>query len=464
MAQVRRRWIDNYANALESLSDKAKAGLSAELAALDWDRPVADVREELVPIMQAWCGVSAETASLLGAEFYQGLRNDTPLRTRYVAEPAGSGYSDDCIEGAVHAIVQPLAERGQEGVSQVVSGLLERLGYEVKSAAGETVFENGRRDPERVRYARVPRGSKSYPSGCPFCQMLASRGFKYLSELTAGGDDPSHYHDSCQCMVVPGFGEDPRAEGYDPHDYDEGYQEWLNRGLPEEVQDSSAVHETRMRSVSGPTSFSAQSTSPFIEASDFEELERILDERYDSVLFDELRELAFESVRGFLAGMDDVLSRAGNLARGALDVHAERLGRLTLAQTRGGRVTLNSELFSSVFEQATSTGRHEAAHLIEFLLSDDGSTVDAKVAHSILSSALRAYNREHPDRRLSLDQAISSVTNRPAIEASRYRTEKRAKRALWSEGFAYCIEDAFDNVELTHEFSGYVLAALNRSL
>lgn len=59
--------------------------------------------------------------------------------------------------------------------------------------------------------------------------MLASRGFVYLSEYSAGGTDPNHYHDDCRCAIVPSWSKDPIVEGYDRHDYDEGYQRYLEQ-------------------------------------------------------------------------------------------------------------------------------------------------------------------------------------------------------------------------------------------
>lgn len=47
-----------------------------------------------------------------------------------------------------------------------------------------------------VRYARVPTGAET----CPFCIMLASRGFVYHSEAAA-----RHAHSGCNCVVVPCF-------------------------------------------------------------------------------------------------------------------------------------------------------------------------------------------------------------------------------------------------------------------
>lgn len=58
----------------------------------------------------------------------------------------------------------------------------------------------------QVRYARVPTGGET----CPFCVMLASRGFVYISEQAA-----SHAHPGCDCRVVPGFAGETEVEGYD---------------------------------------------------------------------------------------------------------------------------------------------------------------------------------------------------------------------------------------------------------
>ncbi len=95
--------------------------------------------------------------------------------------------------------------------------------------ANETVISNARRDRKSgVRFARVPMGSET----CDFCTMLASRGFVYHSDKTAGEFD--HFHASCRCKVVPGFptmeryvkngvrvsrGLDPSVEGYEPDRY-----------------------------------------------------------------------------------------------------------------------------------------------------------------------------------------------------------------------------------------------------
>lgn len=67
----------------------------------------------------------------------------------------------------------------------------------------------------RIRFARVPSGGET----CPFCLMLASRGFVYTSAEAAWKD---HFHSNCDCQIVPGYA-DAVIDGYDPSDI---YRKW----------------------------------------------------------------------------------------------------------------------------------------------------------------------------------------------------------------------------------------------
>ena len=101
-------------------------------------------------------------------------------------------------------------------------------------------------DPTKPRWARVPRGAKT----CAFCLMLASRGFAYLSEDSAGRQ--MQYHADCDCDIMPSWG-GAKLKGYDPDVYAEMYEaaeaaagengDWhdtlaqLRRIYPDEVKD-----------------------------------------------------------------------------------------------------------------------------------------------------------------------------------------------------------------------------------
>jgi hypothetical protein len=86
--------------------------------------------------------------------------------------------------------------------------------YYAERGANQTMTELGKADGKklgkRVRFARVPTGATT----CPYCCMLASRGFVYRSELTAL--NANHRH--CDCRIVEGF-DGMQVEGYDPDRY-----------------------------------------------------------------------------------------------------------------------------------------------------------------------------------------------------------------------------------------------------
>ena len=244
------------------VSTDMKRRLAEELDRIDYSQPVADVRNQLIAIMQPYCWESRVVAARVAAEFYDGIR-EFVLGER-VGAIAIDNYDPDAVERRVRSAVTPLAkvqqtfywaddvrldedyqrEMAQRAGREMGRALAEYVGYGVKDAAGSTVFGNGRRDPRRTKFARVPRGSKSYPNGCPFCQMLASRGFVYRSKLTAGGIDPDHYHDNCQCMVVPGW-KGASVEGYNPRDYDAGYQEYLDQDHSEHEEHVAETQRNR---------------------------------------------------------------------------------------------------------------------------------------------------------------------------------------------------------------------------
>lgn len=93
-----------------------------------------------------------------------------------------------------------------------------------KDIINETARLTGRftaqNDPTRPKYARVPQGKT-----CAFCAMLASRGFVYASEDTAG--KWHRYHHDCDCKIVPSWGE-TEIDGYDPDKLKAIYQQAKN--------------------------------------------------------------------------------------------------------------------------------------------------------------------------------------------------------------------------------------------
>ena len=86
------------------------------------------------------------------------------------------------------------------------------IGDMISAALRSQTQRSIRRDPTKPSWARVPQGRS-----CAFCTMLASRGFTYTSEESAGGDG-NKYHDDCHCRIIPSWGRQALT-GYDPDKY-----------------------------------------------------------------------------------------------------------------------------------------------------------------------------------------------------------------------------------------------------
>lgn len=199
-----------FTDALNLLDASVRAKLEARLLAIDFTDPDA-AASEAVKVMEAFCRGATDAAAALAAEFYDMARADVYEGPYTFAAQAVSARVPEATRQAVQGIV-----RGTAAPSAIVDKLVQRLGYEVRRAAGDCVLANGRRDRASPRYARVPTG----PETCPFCLMLASRGFVYTSKLAAGELD--HYHANCDCRVVPSWG-GSEVSGYDPTAY---YDKW----------------------------------------------------------------------------------------------------------------------------------------------------------------------------------------------------------------------------------------------
>lgn len=232
--QIPRKYIDNFTKALNKLTADAQKRLADDLAKINFDGNIATIRDMLITRMEFYCGPYTDMAAIVAAEFYDGLRKfQTGAALGALAE---SGREPIATEKAVRAIMQDVVEGKPTEV--VVRKLIDRVDYEIKKSAGECVYRNGKRDPLKPRYARVPSGGET----CEFCIMLASRGFVYLSEESArdkkGG---GHYHANCDCRIVPGFDGETTIPGYDP---DKLYDQWKN---PEKYPELREARNERRR-------------------------------------------------------------------------------------------------------------------------------------------------------------------------------------------------------------------------
>lgn len=183
--QIPRKYIENYSNTLNVVSEQARRKLADALSQIDYTQDVATIRNAVIAVMQPACGASTQVAAQLAADFYDGLRARFGVVDDFEAEPQ-SLRIPDATDGAVRAFAQDLVE--EKPLSDFIGKCVDRIDYETRRAANECVAYNAKKDPKKPRWARVPAGAET----CEWCIMLASRGFVYHSEETA-----SHAHANC---------------------------------------------------------------------------------------------------------------------------------------------------------------------------------------------------------------------------------------------------------------------------
>lgn len=204
-------YLQSMTNAINAVTGVSVEAVKRELDALtsggtDPRDLVPEVLKMLEPYLQ---DVTGSTASL-SAQIYDFIRM-AQTGEAFGAEPYASRdpeWTQKAVEGMA---------KNAKSAQGFVKGVLDRVDYEAKRAAGHTQIENGFRDKKgKPRFARVPIGKET----CPFCIMLASRGYVYHSEKTAGKLD--HFHPKCDCRIVPSF-DGGTVTGYDPGAYYEQY-------------------------------------------------------------------------------------------------------------------------------------------------------------------------------------------------------------------------------------------------
>lgn len=126
--------------------------------------------------------------------------------------------------GVIVPAAEP-AEAPEYGeVAKAVNGTLKRspagnltpdaVGRLVKRTGADTTLLNARRD--HAQFAWVPHGDS-----CPFCIMIASRGWQYMSRAALNGSHAEHIHANCDCEYAIRFDTETVVEGYDPEEYKE---------------------------------------------------------------------------------------------------------------------------------------------------------------------------------------------------------------------------------------------------
>lgn len=198
--------VDRLSKATARAVELAQADLSAFLATLDLTKPET-VRDELLDFVPQLVTTYGDVAATASADWYEQVRADA-LSSTYTATLA-DGATPDQVQGSVRYSAGSLFTDAPLDVLLTLNGALQRY---VSFSGRQTVARNAEHDPAHPRFARVPRGGRT----CAFCSLLASRGWVYHSERTAGLEH--EYHDHCHCQIVPEWNKgQAHIEGYDPN-------------------------------------------------------------------------------------------------------------------------------------------------------------------------------------------------------------------------------------------------------
>ena len=231
---IPRAAVDFLTEEINGISADAQARVLKVLRGIKWTpENVAECRDLVIQALATVMPSYTTMAAQASADFYDAAR-ELVVGERMGAQ-AISDYDPRKTEGAVRGFVRFVLRGDVQTFNEQV---LQRIDYEMKRSANMSVVENGRRDPKRVRYARVPTGAET----CDFCLMLASRGFVYQSEGTAGA---GHTHSSCDCRCVPGW-DGMEVEGYDPQAIYDRWQDAIDAKAKERAErNGTTVSEER---------------------------------------------------------------------------------------------------------------------------------------------------------------------------------------------------------------------------
>lgn len=188
------RQYDELSRIQDQASGKALEQLDQLWPELESMAP-GDARDTLLDVtpglIEQWGSVTG-TAS---AEWYENSREDA------LGDPGEAQLAEpdlEAVEGSVRWAARGLFMPGFSGQARGRIG--DVIDRNVRNMGRGTLAKSIDADRRDVRWARMMSGAET----CPWCRMLASRGFVYKSKESAGGDH-AWGHDNCYCQIVPDF-------------------------------------------------------------------------------------------------------------------------------------------------------------------------------------------------------------------------------------------------------------------
>lgn len=195
----RKDWL-NYVRQLKAVSDQAGALMESYIAKYGFSNMQALINYAFA-LTQAY----GEAAAAMSAEMYDAVAQASK---KYLppAEPADTPDYGEIAKtmNGIHKTSENPSEYG---------GAVGRM---VKRTGADTTLNNALRDG--AEFAWIPNGDT-----CPFCTMLASRGWQKMSKKALKNGHAEHIHSNCDCTYAIQFDGQPEYENYDPDKYLEQY-------------------------------------------------------------------------------------------------------------------------------------------------------------------------------------------------------------------------------------------------
>ena len=208
--KINRRFLNEITKRLDIVSASGRSAIEQIMLTAPTGFNFAELYDYVIANYLPIVDACTANAAAVGASAYDAFR-ELETGATLGAMPY-STFNASKTAGAAGAFINHACQI--ENMAILVDDLGRRIDSEVLRSYSNTQTENGRKDPLKPRFARVPAGD-----ACDFCRALAGHGFYYKSaESATYTSDFNKYHDFCRCQVVPEFinGQKVTVEGYDP--------------------------------------------------------------------------------------------------------------------------------------------------------------------------------------------------------------------------------------------------------
>lgn len=181
-----------YRTANQSLVLLAQRDLADFWGALNLNLPER-TRDALLDFYPELVAAYGDAAALLGADWYDALRDVPPSATSFKAALARPVDTEQA-QGVVRWGAGGLFADNPPSTLAALSGAAQRLVLQ----PGRDTFADAAVEDGQMRFGRVTSGKDT----CDFCVGLAGRGLVYPTRENAGSFNS--WHDDCDCVIISG--------------------------------------------------------------------------------------------------------------------------------------------------------------------------------------------------------------------------------------------------------------------